>query len=765
LNFLVGLFGHPWLAGAGAAGASIPIIIHLLNKQRYKKVVWAAMHWLWASFRKSRRRLQVEQLILLIVRTLVLLLLALALARPMLQRGAEFLSGRPAIHRVIVLDNSYSMGQLSNGKPLFEKAKLMAAELAGQLQGSDELDVLLTGSGSADVNKDEHLVSPEVAKKSDRVNRINAAVLGDGGTDIPRAFAAACKIINDKKSKNPRKEIIVITDRTRNGWLRPDQQPRSLEGADQAAVADAFSNPNARPRVVFMRIGGDGKTDNFAASSIEVDEKVLPARVDKQLIATVHSFAAEPRSGMRVKMKIDNEEVATESMGNLSKQKPEAITFRYAFNDPGSHAVTVEAESDDVLPNDNTAYLAVDVEDQLRVLCVDGQQRAGPNASSMDYFRQALSPSMSEELNAGKMPLFPKVISDAAFPEENLDDYRLIVMANVAAPMLPKEKIAALVQYVKAGGSLMIFCGERIDPAIYNRDLDELLPMNLGELIGGDDPNGPKEIVNDKFLDHPAVAKFKGIKFLTLSRLQTFKRFKFVPKAKSDDVRLVLTYENGDAAAVEKKLGVGRVIVFGTSADKSWNDWPGNNTSFMPLMNFIALDLINPAYLQRNKVVGERFVLQIRRTDIGAARREGIRLTDPAGETSAMEINMEQSSAESEPLKRAGIYTAVIPGEARRTLHFAVNRNIEESDLSTIDDREVQSFIPREISDKLDQPGFFKCVLQNDIAFVKDDAKAVEDSLASKGSSKEFWKFLAVAVLVLLVVESILARRFGDFNR
>src|SRR5204863_6817981 len=111
------------------------------------------------------------------------------LARPILQRGAAFLSGRPAIRRVIVLDNSYSMGQLSNGKPLFEKAKLMAVELAGQLQGNDELDVLLTGSGSADVNKDERLITPEVVKKSDRVNRINAAVLGDGGTDIPRAFA------------------------------------------------------------------------------------------------------------------------------------------------------------------------------------------------------------------------------------------------------------------------------------------------------------------------------------------------------------------------------------------------------------------------------------------------------------------------------------------------------------------------------------------------------------------------------------------------
>ncbi|HLX62268.1 MAG TPA: BatA domain-containing protein [Planctomycetota bacterium] len=756
------MFTTAWLAIAGAASSSIPIIIHLLNKQRYKKVVWGAMHWLWASFRKSRRRLQVEQLILLIVRTLILLLLGCALARPIL--GGLIFSGRPATHRVIVLDNSYSMGQLLGGRPLFEKAKSLAADLAGQMTASDELDVLLTGSGSADVSKEERLVnSKELLKKSETVNAINSATLGDGGTDLPRAIAAACKVIVDKKSKNARKEIIVITDSTRNAWLRPDQQPRKVEGADEAAIADAFSNPNTKPHIVVMRIPGDPNTDNFAASSIEIDEKVLPARVDKQLIGTINSFAAENKSGLNVKLKIDNEEVSTETMGNLTKAKPETVTFRYSFGEPGSHSVAIEVESGDILPNDNTAYLAVDVEDQLRVLCVDGAQRAGANASATDYLRQALSPSKSEELNAGKMPLFPKVIADSAFIEENLDDYRLIIFANVAGTIIPPEKIKALEQYVKAGGSLLIFVGDRVDPQIYNRDFDELLPMKLGEIVGGDDRDGPKETVNDKFLDHPAIAKFKGIKGLSLAQLQTFKRFKFVPRPKSDDVRVVLTYENDEPCAVERKVGDGRVIVFGTSADASWTRWP-EKADYMPLMNFVALDLITPAYLQRNKLVGERFTLQIRRGDLGAARREGIRLTDPVGETSTMEINMEKSVAESEPLKRAGIYTAVIPGEQKRTLHFAVNRNIEESDLATIDDHDILAFIPHDAA-VTNQPGFFKGVMQNDIAFVKDEVKSVEDAFSSKGASKEFWRFLAVAVLLLLLIESILARRFGDFNR
>jgi len=57
------------------AETSAPVIIHLLNRQRYRRITWAAMHWLLASFKKSSRRLQIEDLILLIIRILILVLL------------------------------------------------------------------------------------------------------------------------------------------------------------------------------------------------------------------------------------------------------------------------------------------------------------------------------------------------------------------------------------------------------------------------------------------------------------------------------------------------------------------------------------------------------------------------------------------------------------------------------------------------------------------------------------------------------------------
>jgi hypothetical protein len=754
-SFLSSFFANPALVGGAMAG-SIPIIIHLLNKQRFKKIVWGAMHWLWASYKKSQRRLQIEQLILLLIRILVLVLLAFALARPALQEGMGLLAGRASVHRVIVIDNSYSMGQLVGGKPLFNKAKDLAVELAEKMTLSDEVDVLLSNASSDD------LIATSSATRQDVLNQIKTATLGDGGTDIPKSIASACRILNDRKSKS-RREIIVITDETRSGWERMDHQPRRVSGDDETAINKAFGDPRGKPRILVSRLHGEKEVENLAAVRVEVDEKVVPVGVDTQLLGTIQNFSNSPAKNVKVKLKVDGEEAATEMIANLTHEKPETVAFYHAFADAGSHTVSIELEPDG-LPADNSAFLAIDVEEQMKVLCVDGQQRVGPNASEMDYFRQALAPAKGAEIQAGKMPLYPEVISDSAFPEANLDAYRLIVLANVA--MIPQEKIQALVNFVKRGGAVWIFVGDRVDPSIYNKDLGELLPIPLGELVGAGDPDGEHESLSEKDADHPAVAKFKGIKGLPLSHLQTYRRFKFVAPAQPDPaVRTVLSYENGEPAVIEKRFAPsnGRVMLVGTTADKAWNNWPVKN-HYMPLMNFIALDLIQPAYIERNRMYGERFVMQLPRQDLGAVRREGLRLNDPAGEASNMEILTEQYLAESGPIRRAGIYSADLPGEKRRVVHFAANRNIEESDLSPMEDREILANLGMEGDAR--KGGYFgSSVSQGDLNLAGDDTKAVEETLKKSSGSREMWRWLAATVLCLLFAESFLAKRFGDFTR
>jgi len=764
MNFLSSFFTNPALLAGTAAGA-IPVVIHLLNRQRFRRVWWAAMHWLWASFKKAHRRLQIEQLILLLIRVLILVLLALALARPALQAGMGLIGGRPSIYRIVVLDNSYSMGHVVGGRPLFEKARELAIQLVNNLHDSDAVTVLLANTTA------EELVHAEGNKRADVIRDLRTAPLSDSATHLPRAIAAACRLISEGRSKNVRKEIIVLTDQTRAAWLTGDQ-PKKVDANDEAVLRQVFQDVRSRPRIWIVRMDGGRSRENLAAERLEVDEKAVTADVETQFVASVRNFGASPARNVAVTLKVDGEPAGREDLAMLEPNKSGQVTFRYTFRDAGSHALTLALEPDE-LPPDNSAFLAVDVEKEVKVLCVDGQQRIGPNASELDFFRQALSPTRAQEIGAGRMPLVPEVISDGALPAVNLDEYRLVVLGNVA--LIPKEKVGGLEQFVRRGGALWIWLGDRVDPATYNHDLAKLLPATVGEAVGLGEADGPFEALSDKDLEHPALERFRNIKSLALSDLHIFRRFKLVPRsfdpataAKENfgPPRLVLACEDGAPAAVEFRLGEGRVLVVGTTADKAWNNWPGKN-HYMPLVNFLALDLIRPEYVLRNRLVGEPLVYHLAREELGPARVEGLRLRDPNNEPLQMDILAETFTATSRPTRRAGHYTLPVPGGAHRVVHFGVNRNLEESDLDTIEDDRLRALFAEGEQAPAEGAGpvLPAIVTRSDVEVLDGDLTQIEASLKRFASGREIWRWLAGVVLVLLVAESLLAMRFGNYSR
>src|SRR6187549_4010539 len=133
-NILAFGFVTPMFAAAGLLLASIPIIIHILNRRRFKTINWAAMTFLLQALRKNRRRLRFEQWLLLAVRCCVLLFLGLALSRPLGCQDSTLasLAARRAGLHVLVIDNSYSMAYQADrpdAKTHLDQAKLLAKRM------------------------------------------------------------------------------------------------------------------------------------------------------------------------------------------------------------------------------------------------------------------------------------------------------------------------------------------------------------------------------------------------------------------------------------------------------------------------------------------------------------------------------------------------------------------------------------------------------------------------------------------------------------
>ena len=135
---------------SGLVLASVPIIIHLLNRRRFRLIDWAPMKYLKLTIKTNRRRLRIEQLILLALRTAMIVVLVLAVTRPVLSRGgglAGWLSGSGGrVSRLLVVDDSLSMGYQVNREAAFAQAKDVAAELIKATGPQDSLTALVTAA-------------------------------------------------------------------------------------------------------------------------------------------------------------------------------------------------------------------------------------------------------------------------------------------------------------------------------------------------------------------------------------------------------------------------------------------------------------------------------------------------------------------------------------------------------------------------------------------------------------------------------------------
>ncbi|HUV38596.1 MAG TPA: BatA domain-containing protein, partial [Planctomycetota bacterium] len=379
------MFGAPWWLLGTLAGAG-PIIIHLLNRQRFKRVMWAAMEWLLKALERNRRRMRVENLILLLVRVLVLVLLALALARPVLDaRGALAVAGGSRLARFFVLDNSYSMGVKGEAGTPFDRAKKAVGEMLDAATGGDLAALVVTGGESAEI-----IPEPTTAL-GDLRERLSTTELSHTDADLRAVLTRVARRV--EKLEQPRVMIYVLTDLQRRNWLAdaPDdgELARTLEKIRKTTgvfVVDCAGTDAGNTAVTRLVVSADetGESQGLVAVNVPVTVR-----------ATLEHFGPEPRGDVDVKMLIDGHVEKTVRVP-LGAREPVAAQFpNVKFDRAGPHVVRVEADGDN-LTLDDTRELAVDVDETVKVLCVNGSPSADVVANETYFLERALAPQEFE---------------------------------------------------------------------------------------------------------------------------------------------------------------------------------------------------------------------------------------------------------------------------------------------------------------------------------------------------------------------------------
>ncbi|HVP58411.1 MAG TPA: BatA and WFA domain-containing protein [bacterium] len=640
MNFL-----NPWYLLAALA-AVVPLVIHLLHRQRARVEVFPSLDFLRRMMRKRTRRFRLKQLLLLITRTLLLLVIALALARPTLT-GSHAVRGHLPTTAVIILDDSFSMARQAREGTLFEVAKQKLAEVLKHFGGADEVHLVTASSPSRD------LTAAWGTRDAQEIrDHLGALAQTDLATDLVSPLAAARATL--ARSSNPDKEIYVVSDMQKLGWEGLEREMGDDESAGKALLVDLGENdPN---------------------SCVEDIGFTIPSGSDDlRMDVTFARFNSSESQGRVAEVYLEGALLARSVFS-----PGEAVRAKESFRLPASRGFLwgEVALAEDRLPLDDRRYFAVP--SRKRVIGLLGDTY---------YVSKALSPEGGGSFTTVEL-------DEGSLTSASLAKLDALVMSNVAR-LAPLE-VAALADYLAGGGRLLAFVGSKVDIGDYNRNLlpriappASLKIEGLARAVAGaaSDQTGSggtsstaqpgRGFYTIERVDrgHRIFAKFKGDESpFADARFYTF--MKTVPES----AQVLAHFSDGSPALIE--MGE-RAIVVTTSADVSWNDLV-LTPQFLPIIHEALLYLTSGARASQSYKIGDEI-------DLKTGDRGGeAYLQGPAGGTRLFPEALGQGLGyRIPPPDVPGVY--FLKNDVETLSVFAVNVDTRESDLTKVAPSEVEA--------------------------------------------------------------------------
>lgn len=706
----------------GAAAFVIPLVIHILNRSRFRTIEWGAMHLLESVIRVNHKRFHIEQIILLLIRCAIPALLALCLARPVLT-GSRILEHDAPASLVILLDTSYSMDAVSEAGSRFESAVNAASAIVGAASRGSEVAVIQTG-GRPTPLFDQPVFDPEAV-----VRRMKQLQAGYGASDMQAALDEALETLSGMS--HARRELIVISD-----FQPADWQTVRANGAE--SIRQRVDAMDIKPALTLLQVG-ETVSGNLSVDSLEFPRRALGVGQQLMVRANLRNHGATRYDNARVIMRIDGTEQSVTQVALAANGSTQTL-FPCSIETPGSHVLEVEVVADDPLTDDNRFAVALTIWDSVKVLLVDGDPSSQPLQSETDYLSIALTPYTFGRVRLSDL-VETETIQSKDIKDELLETARVVVLANVSK--LDDSKLDALTAYVRGGGTLLVCAGNRIDLNWYREKMFAagagLLPSPYGEPRGKIDDKGQiARIVAQRF-DHPALEFFNEPSNGDLSTAEIRQWYELTPNGATDSESIVMArLDNGDPLLVERRLGDGVVIQMATACDADWSDLPVR-PFFVPLMQQIVTTMASRISPPRNIATGEPAAALFPADD----SERSVTVVTPDGSRRTLQLvpQGKMQVARFEQTQRPGAY--LMTGPSGDTIHFVAETSRSESDLTALDEPTLASLAEELAATVVETPAKY----------------LDQDRLRRHG--REIWKYVLGGLLAFMFLEVVLQQRFA----
>ncbi len=508
-------FMNPWMLLGGLAVAS-PILIHLLNKRRFKIVEWAAMDFLFEADKKNRRRVQLENFILLMLRCLAMLLVALMFTRPFLpSKLTNVLQQAQKLERVILIDDSLSQRVLRDSEPAFMVAKNNVKDLIAQYAESDDtedwLTVMLTSDPEQPLLANEPLTKNTLPSLSQAIDDLECS---DQPADYTASLTEFKRYVSGQREGGDR-VAYLFSDMRESDWVN------ALDANTETAPNKLMTDISEQTIGCFVVDVGSDNDSNLAITGVRPENLQVAGKVI-QFNVTVANYGTQTASQVRVLLQVGEGQPDYEVIPSIAPGQTADLAFRHVFpkqasvdsfdvlsgdeeSQPRFANYRVKAEIDrqslgdeglalDQLMEDSVAYYASRVKEAISVLLVDGDPSASSERSETHYLRS---------LEVAGTGMNMKVVSASDLETESLSDFEVIFLCNVDEAST--DRVNSIQRWVSDGGALVFMPGNRVRAATFNdsfyKDGQGLSPLALVKMAG--DPTMSKTfsaIASSEFL-------------------------------------------------------------------------------------------------------------------------------------------------------------------------------------------------------------------------------------------------------------------------
>ena len=660
----------------GLLAALIPVAIHLIRREKPPKVMFSTIRFLKKTSKKLVLFQHLQQLALLLLRAAVIVLLVLAFARPLFNQSVARLLDADPQSAVILLDLSMSMRWQEN----FDQAKAEALAVVDRLSGGDELG-LIAFSGAAEVVRE---LDTEGGQLRELIESFGEP--GFGSTRYYPNLRLADQMLEDSRYEN------------RAIYLISDFQEVGLQGADESW--------QLAPGVALYLIDvGSADIENLVLTDVRSPEQLLEDSAQQQILARVRSTGTQYLENGEVSLSLNGQMVDRRPV-DLTDRSEQVVTFAVDFEAEGDYVGEIRVAGDD-FADDNAYYFTVDVLPKINVLLVNGEASDNWFDDEGHWFGLAVSSTDSSPFSLETID--PSELSAAAMRQSDV-----VALLNVGE--LTSSQAAALGEYVVNGGSLLIAPGDRVDERVFNQQLGEISPARLEQvgLLGRDD----YLVIADYDRRHPILrplgsdwsARFQG-------------HWRLTP---SEDAKVLMQFDNTEAALVEKDVGEGKILLFASSLDLEWNNLALQGL-FLPFVHETLRHLVRSEAGQSAYEIGNSINLAQFGSDAEVAVR------DANGRSVSLEANNLQRATS------PGLFTATSGAVSSR---YVVNILPEESNFTRVATSTL-----------------YDAVVNPDTSPLQSREAQTAQLIEELENPQRLWWWILMLVMVLLLVEVLVANR------